>query len=86
MARKIFKAQASIYIHKAPLSGGSHDSERFVILANVRCFLGPSAKSLRSCHGLNLLRRNKLILRGATVGGLPFPEVLENMINHLLLA
>jgi hypothetical protein len=85
MARKIFIAQASIYILRAPLVGGSHNSEGFAILAKGRCFFGPSAKGLCSYHSLNLLQRNKLILQGATVGGLPLLKVLKNMANHLLL-
>jgi hypothetical protein len=74
---KISIVQAFVYIHKAPLSGGSHDFERFTILAKGRCFFGPSVKGLRSCRSLNLLQRNKLIMRGATVGGLPLPKVLK---------
>jgi hypothetical protein len=30
-----------------------------------------------------LLQRNKSIQRGATVGGLPIPKVLKNVINHV---
>jgi hypothetical protein len=86
MARKIFATQPSIYILRAPKLGRSHNSEWFAILAKGRCFFGPSAKGLRSCRSLNLLQRNKLILRGATVGGLPLPKVLKNLINHLFSA
>jgi hypothetical protein len=46
-------------------------------------FFGPSAKGLRSRRSLNLLQRNKLILRGATVGSLLFPKVLKNVTNHM---
>jgi hypothetical protein len=56
----------------------------FSILAKGRCFFGPLAKGLRSCRSSNLLQRNKLILRGATVGGLPLLKVLKNMTNHML--
>jgi hypothetical protein len=55
----------------------------FAILAKGRCFFGPSAKGLRSRRSLKLLRRNKLILRGATIGGLPLSKVLKNMTNHM---
>jgi hypothetical protein len=55
----------------------------FAILAKGRCFFGPFAKGLRSRCSLNLLQRNKLILRGATVGGLPLPKVLKNVTNHM---
>jgi hypothetical protein len=51
-----------------------------------KVFFGPSAKGLRSRRSLNLLQRNKLILQGSTVGGLPFPKVLKNTINHLFSA
>jgi hypothetical protein len=47
-------------------------------------FFGPSAKGFHSRRSLNLLQRNKLILRGATVGGLPLPKVLKNMTGHML--
>jgi hypothetical protein len=30
-----------------------------------------------------LLQRNKLILRGATIGGLPLQKVLKNVTNHM---
>jgi hypothetical protein len=51
----------------------------FAILAKGRCFFGPSAKGLHSRRSLNLLKcKNKLILRGATVGGLHLPKVLKN--------
>jgi hypothetical protein len=55
----------------------------FSILAKGMCFFGPSAKGLRSRRNLNLLRRNKSTLRGATVGGLPLPKVLKNVTNHM---
>jgi hypothetical protein len=48
-----------------------------------KVFFGPSAKGLRSRCSLNLLQRNKLILREATVGGLPFSKVLKNVTNHM---
>jgi hypothetical protein len=63
--------------------GRSYMSVTFAILVKERCFFGPSAKGLRSRRNLNLLQRNKLILRGATVGGLPLPKVLKNMTNHM---
>jgi hypothetical protein len=72
-----------IYILRAPQLRGSHGSELFAILAKGRCFFGPSAKGLRSRRSLNLLHKNKLILRGPTVGGLPLPKVLKNIINYL---
>jgi hypothetical protein len=54
----------------------------FAVLAKGRYFIRPSAKGLRSRHSLNLLdAKNKLILRGATVGGLPLPKVLKNLTN-----
>jgi hypothetical protein len=68
---------------RAPQFGGSRRSVKFAILAKGRCFFGPSAKGLRSRRSLNLLQRNKSILRGATVGGLLLTKVLKNIINHL---
>jgi hypothetical protein len=63
--------------------GGSYMSVSFAILAKGRCFFGPLAKGLRSRRSINLLQRNKLIMRGATVGGLPLPKVLKNVTNHM---
>jgi hypothetical protein len=54
----------------------------FAILAKGKCFFGPSTKGLCSRHRLNLLNaKNKLILRGATIGGLHLPKVLKNLTN-----
>jgi hypothetical protein len=77
MAQEMLTIQAPIYMSKAPQFGGSHRTMSFAILAKGRCFFGPSAKGLRSRRSLNLLQRNKSILRGATVGGLPPPKVLK---------
>jgi hypothetical protein len=83
----IFYHNHHIYIYKALLQSGPHDLEGFAILARGTCFFGPSVKGLRSFYSLNLLQRNKLILRGATVGGLRLPKVLKNTANdHLLSA
>jgi hypothetical protein len=86
MAQETLSIQAPIYIPSAPRFGGSGISVSFAILVKGRCFFGPSAKGLRSRHSLNLLQRNKLILRGTTVGGLPLPKVLENATNHMFSA
>jgi hypothetical protein len=72
-----------IYMPSASQLGGSYVSVPFAILAKGRCFFGPLAKGLRSRRSLNLLQRNKLILQGATVGGLPLPKVLKNVTNHM---
>jgi hypothetical protein len=54
----------------------------FAILAKGRCFFRPSAKGLHSRRNLNLLNaKNKLILREATVEGLPLLKVLKNLTN-----
>jgi hypothetical protein len=58
----------------------------FAILAKGRCFFGPSAKGLLTRRSLNLLQGHKLILRGATVGGLPLLKVLKNVSNHMFSA
>jgi hypothetical protein len=50
-----------------------------------KVFFGPLAKGLRSRRSLNLLQRNKSILRVAIVGGLALPKVLKNMTNHMSL-
>jgi hypothetical protein len=69
----------------APRFGGSGMSVSFAILAKGRCFLDHRLKAFVHVS-LNLLQRNKLKLRGATVGGLLLSKVLKNIINHLFLA
>jgi hypothetical protein len=81
MAQQMLLMQVPIYMPSAPRFGRSCMSVIFTILAKGRCFFGPSAKGLRSRRSLNLLQRNKLIPRGATVGGLPLPKALKNMTN-----
>jgi hypothetical protein len=85
MVQQMLSVRVPIYMPSASQIGGSYMSVSFAILAKGRCFFGPSAKGLRSRHSLNLLRRNKLILRGATIGGLPLPKVLKNMTNQMFL-
>jgi hypothetical protein len=58
-------------------------SVSFAILAKGRCFFGPLAKGLRPGSSLNLLQGSKLILREATVGGLPLSKILKNVTNHM---
>jgi hypothetical protein len=48
-----------------------------------KVFFGHSAKDLRSHCSLNLLQRNKSILRGAIVGDLLPPKVLKNVTDHM---
>jgi hypothetical protein len=81
MAQQMLSLRVSIYMPSALQLGGPHLSLTFAIVAKGRCFFGPSAKGLRSRHSLNLRHKNKLILRGATVGGLPLPKVLRNTSN-----
>jgi hypothetical protein len=82
MAQQMLSLWVSIYMPSALQLGGPHLSLTFAILVKGRCFFGPLAKGLRSRRSLNLLN-NKLILRGATVGGLHLPKVLKNMTNML---
>jgi hypothetical protein len=86
MAQETFSIRAPIYIPSAPRFAGSGMSVSYAILAKGRCFFGPLTKGLRSRRSLNLLQGNKLILPGATVGGLPLPKVLKNVINHMFSA
>jgi hypothetical protein len=76
MAQEILSMQARIYISSAPRFDGSRMSVSFAILVKGRCFFVPSAKGLRSHRSLNLLLRNKSILRGA-IGGLRVLKVLK---------
>jgi hypothetical protein len=71
----------SIYTLGTPQHGGSHGSKWLAILEKGRCFFGPSTKGLRSYRSLNLLQRNKSILRWATVGGLPLLKVLKTWLT-----
>ena len=81
MVQQMLSMRVPIYMPSASQLGGSYMSVSFAILAKGRCFFGPSAKGLRSRRSLNLLQINKLILRGATVGGLPLSKVLKNVTN-----
>jgi hypothetical protein len=83
MVQQMLSMRVPIFMPNASQLGGSYMSVSFAILAKEMCFFGPSAKGLRSHHSLNLLQRNKLILQGATVGGLPLPKVLKNVTNHI---
>jgi hypothetical protein len=83
MVQQMLSMRVPIYMPSASQHSGSYMSVSFAIVAKGRCFFGPSAKGLRSCRSLNLLQRNKLILRGATVGGLPLPKFLKNVTNHM---
>jgi hypothetical protein len=82
MAQQMFSLRVPIYMPSALQLGGPYMSLTFAILAKGRCFFGSSAKGLRSRRSLNLLnKKNKLILRGAIVGGLPLPKVLKKLTN-----
>jgi hypothetical protein len=83
MAQQMPSMRVPIYMPSASRLGRSYVSVSFAILAKGRCFFGPSAKGLCSRRSLNLLQRNKFILRGDTVGGLPIPKVLKNVTNHM---
>jgi hypothetical protein len=83
MAQQMLSMRVSIYMPSASQLGRPYLLVSFAIVAKRRCFFGPSAKGLRSRRSLNLLQRNKLTLRGATIGGLPFPKVLKNVTNHM---
>jgi hypothetical protein len=83
MAQQMLSMRVPIYMPSASQFGGPYMSVSLAILAKGRCFFGPSSKGLCSRRSLNLLQRNKLILRGATVGGLPLPKVLKNVTNHM---
>jgi hypothetical protein len=83
IAQETLSIRAHIYIHSATRLGGSSMSVSFAILAKGRCFFGPLAKGLCLGRSLNLLQGSKLILRGATVGGVPLPKVLKNATNHM---
>ena len=81
MAQQMLSMRVPIYMPIASQLGGPYMSVSFAILAKGRCFFRTLAKGLRSRRSLNLLQRNKLILRWAIVGGLPLPKVLKNVTN-----
>jgi hypothetical protein len=55
MAHQMLSLRVPIYMPSALQLGGPYMSLSFAILAKERCFLGPSAKGLRSHRSLNLL-------------------------------
>jgi hypothetical protein len=63
--------------------GGPHLSLTFTILAKGRCFLDLRLKVFVQSQSEFITYKNKLILRGATVGGLRLPKVLKNTTNML---
>jgi hypothetical protein len=83
MVQQMLSMRVPIYMPSASQLGGSYMSVSFAILAKGMCFFRPSAKGLRSRRSLKLFQRNKLVLRGTIIGGLPLPEVLKNITNHM---
>jgi hypothetical protein len=83
--KSIFNPNPCLYTQNTTERWGSQ-CRMFRYSSEGKVFFGPSAKGLRSFCSLNLLQRNKLILRWATVGGLPLLKVLKNTSNHLFLA
>jgi hypothetical protein len=74
-AYQMWLVRVLIYTLGMPQIGGSRLSLTVAILAKGRCFFGPSSMSQSEFVILN-----KLILRGATVGGLRPSKVLKNVI------
>jgi hypothetical protein len=61
--------------------GGPHLSLTFAILAKGRCFLDLWLKASFTSQSEFVRCKNKLILRGAIVGGLHLSKVLNNTTN-----
>jgi hypothetical protein len=59
MAQQMLPLRVPIYIRSALQLGRPYMPLTFSILANGRCFFGPSAKGLRSRRSLNLLNAQK---------------------------
>jgi hypothetical protein len=74
MAQQMLSLWVSIYMPKRIATWRTLHVIDFRYSSEGKVFFGPSVKGLRS-------RRNKLILRGATVGGLSLPKVLKNLTN-----
>jgi hypothetical protein len=81
IAQQMPSLRVSIYMVSALQLGRPHFSLTFAILAKGRCFFGPSAKGLHSRQSEFVKHKNKLILWGAIIGGLPLPKVLKNTTN-----
>jgi hypothetical protein len=82
IARKILTTQAYIYT-QSPIDWWVPQFSVIHYSSKGKVFFGPVAKGFRSCRSLNLLQRNKSILRGATVRGLFPPKVLKNVTDHM---
>jgi hypothetical protein len=69
---------------KLPLHDGPHNSG-ISLISSGKVFFRPSSQGRRRFRSLSLLRRNIIILRGATIGGLRPSKVLKTLINHCFL-
>jgi hypothetical protein len=83
---KIFRDTTSYIYTQSPIARCVPRFRMIRYSSEEKVFFEPSAKGLRSRRNLNLLHKNKLILRGATVGGLPLRKVLKNIIYQLFSA
>jgi hypothetical protein len=79
MAYQMLPVWVHIYTPSALQLGGPHLSLTIAILAKGRRFSDLRLKAFVHV-AVRIRYYNKLILRGATVGGLRLPKVLKNMI------
>jgi hypothetical protein len=81
MACQMLPLWASIYMPSALQLGGPHLSLTFAILAKGRCFSDLRLKTFVHVAVWIRCYKNKLILRGATVGGLHLPKILKTWLT-----
>jgi hypothetical protein len=83
MAYQMLPVWVHIYMLSALQFGGPHLLVTIAILAKGKVFFRTFGLRPSFMSQSEFVDYNKLILRGATVGGLRLPKVLKNMINNV---
>jgi hypothetical protein len=84
MAYQMLPVRVHIYTLSALPFSGPHLLVTISILAKGKVFFWTFGLRPSFMSSSEFVDYNKLILRGATVGGLHLPKVLKNMINNVL--
>jgi hypothetical protein len=83
MAYQMLPVWVHIYTLSALQFGGPHLSVTIAILAKWKVFFWTFGLRPSFISQSEFVDYNKLILRGATIGGLRLPKFVKNMINNV---
>jgi hypothetical protein len=83
MAYQMLLVWVHIYTLSALQFGGPHLSVTIAILAKGKVFFRTFSLRPSFMSQSKFVDYNKLILQGATIGGIRLPKVLKNMINNV---